>query len=296
MQVPTNPIIEISPPFSPRPPSSHISASAARIADLCEVLKQKTQSKCCLGFLDSQDNQPWQDHIYSVNPPSLHKDATQPATLAEIVHERKNDILGTRQKYHSNRISIAVSTDFFRCALALTLASAVLQLHDTPWLSKSWNMKDILFINHNTKATSPLGQPYVSKVFTPTRCSQDSTISRSRCFTKNEIVFALGIALLELSHGKPISSFTTADDLDQGNETIYTEYSIANRLTKTIDQREFINYAQATLRCVTCNFGTFTNDLNNDDFRERFYQGVILPLQQDYEYATSVSAQLQSFS
>lgn len=291
MQVPANPIITFSPPISFRPPSSHISAStAARIADLCEVLKQKTQPKCCLGFLDNQDNQPWQDHIYSVNPPSLHKEATQPATLAEIIHNRNNNILGTRQKYHFNRILIDLSTDFFRCALALTLASAVLQLHDTPWLSKSWNMKDILLIDHNTKATSPLGQPYVSKVFTPIRSSQDSTISRSSCFTKNEIVFALGIALLELSHGKPISSFRTADDLDQGNETIHTEYLIANRLTETIYERESKNYAQATLRCVTCSFDTFTNDLNNDDFRERFYQGVILPLQQDYEHATSGSA------
>lgn len=137
----------------------------------------------------------------------------------------------------------------------------------------------------------------MSKIFTPTTKSQKSAIPNSRRFTKNEMVFGLGIALLELSYGKPISWFKTADDLDdQGNETIYTEYFIASRLTEAIDKRELSKYAKAALRCVTCNFDTFTYSLDDSDFRERFYQGVILPLQQDYKYATSTSASLQKFS
>lgn len=276
-----NAMVILPSPFPPHPPSSQIAASAARIADLCEVLKQKTQANCCLGFLD---NQPWQDHIYSVTPPSLQKDATQPATLAEIVHQGHNTFLGPREKYNSNGGLAAVSTDYLRCTLALTLASAVLQLHDTPWLSNSWNMKDILFIEKNTKATSPRGQPYVSKIFTPTS-SEDSAISSPVCFIKNDMVFALGIALLELSWGKPISSFKTARDLDhQGNEVIYTEYSVASRLAQEIDQRELQNYADAARRCVNCSFDTRTYDLNDDRFRESFYQGVIVPLQADYNY------------
>lgn len=160
-------------------------------------------------------------------------------------------------------------------------------------------MKDIFFISHNMETTSPLGQPYVSKIFTPTPSlsSQDSTSPRPQCLIKNEVVFALGIALLELSYGKPILCYKTAEDLDdQGNETIYTEYSIANRLTQAIDGRELSNYAKAALRCVNCIFDTFTYSLNDDGFRESFYLGVILPLQQDYEYATSASVQLQNFS
>lgn len=174
--------------------------------------------------------------------------------------------------------------------LALTLASAVLQLHDTPWLSKSWNLKDILFINNDTKALPPLSQPYVSRLFTPRAKSQDPTMSRSRCFGKNEMVFALGVALLELSYCKPIMWFKTAEDLDDhGNEALYTEYSIANRLIQTIDKRELSHYAEAALRCVKCDFGTFNYSLDDDHFRECFYDGVIIPLQKDYEYATSGS-------
>lgn len=186
------------------------------------------------------------------------------------------------------RALVALLTDLCRRRLALTLAFAVLQLHDTPWLSENWKLEDILSISDNTIATSHLGQPYVSKIFMPTASSHDSTSSQSCFLKKNEVVFALGKALLELSYGRPILSFKTDNDLDaQGNETFFTEYSIASRLIQDIDEREFRNYADAVRRCVTCSFDTRTFSLNDDGFRECFYQGVILPLQRDYEFATS---------
>lgn len=111
------------------------------------------------------------------------------------------------------------------------------------------------------------------------------------------MVYALGIALLELSYGKPIMSFKTVEDLDHGTEAFIIERSIADRLSRTIDKRELQNYASATSRCLDCNFGASSSySLNNDDFRDRFYQSVVLPLQQDHDYATSDSVNLQSFS
>lgn len=163
-------------------------------------------------------------------------------------------------------------------------------------------MEDILFINNNKIVTSSLGQPYVSKIFVPTTSSHDSTISRFSYCRKNEIVFALGIALLELSYGRPILSHKSdkdrsAEDLDgQVNGTCFTEISIASRLTQEIGERELPNYANAVIRCVNCSFGTLTFSLNDDGFRESFYQGVVLPLQRDYDYATSTLAQLHSVS
>jgi len=60
-----------------------------------------------------------------------------------------------------------------------------------------------------------------------------------------------------------------------------TELSIANRLAQKIHEREDWCYADAVARCLQCNFGTTSNyNLSNDEFREAFYQGVILPLQQ----------------
>jgi len=106
-------------------------------------------------------------------------------------------------------------------------------------------------------------------------------------FVKNEMVFALGVALLELTHRCPILSFKEADDLNEfGQEDMMTEVSIATRLADNLNSFESENYAKAVLRCIRCSFDTFTYDLNNQEFRERFYEGVVLPLQLDYEHVT----------
>jgi hypothetical protein len=104
---------------------------------------------------------------------------------------------------------------------------------------------------------------------------------------KNEAVFALGIALLELSWGESLLNFTTPNDLnDQGIEDSLTEFSIATRLADEIHMRELPNYAKAVARCIHCSFDTFTHSFDDGEFRERFYEGVVVPLQDDYEYAT----------
>ena len=49
--------------------------------------------------------------------------------------------------------------------------------------------------------------------------------------------------------------------------------------------RELPNYARAVARCVRCSFDTFRCDFGEKEFRERFYEGVVLPLREDWEYA-----------
>lgn len=98
------------------------------------------------------------------------------------------------------------------------------------------------------------------------------------------MLFSLGVALLELSYGKPLASFKSSEDLDdQGNEDVLTEYSIVKRLTETIHKRELPRYTRAVRNCIhptpsdTCSFS-----LDDDMFRSIFYQDVVLPLQEDY--------------
>ena len=49
-------------------------------------------------------------------------------------------------------------------------------------------------------------------------------------------------------------------------------------------RRESPNYAKAVSRCVNCNFDTVSYDLTEGDMRERFYEGVIVPLKEDWEF------------
>lgn len=178
----------------------------------------------------------------------------------------------------------SIFTDLDRCTLALTLASSVLQLHNTPWLPRSWETKDIFILKSRSGTTIP-SQFYVSQTFSSS-AAVTAASKRRRC-VKNEMVFALGVALLELTYGAPVISFKEADDLnEEGKEDSMTEVSIANRLARELIEHESENYAKAVFRCITCNFDTFTFDFENGEFREKFYEGVVVPLQLDYEHAT----------
>ncbi|ORY02185.1 hypothetical protein BCR34DRAFT_605665 [Clohesyomyces aquaticus] len=256
------PLTAVSPPTPPtlRSPSPSL---ATKIDNLCKALMGGYQLGCCLGFLEDQ---PWQHHIYPVTGPGSTNQIADAAPLNELIFNSRS--LATRQK----------------CTLALTLASAVLQLHDTPWLPRSWDTKDIFILRSLTGAMLP-SHFYVSQTFTPSGTTQTSK-KRRRC-VKNEMVFALGIALLELSHGRPVLSFKEAEDMNEfGQEDVMTEVSIATRLADDLNKFESENYAKAVLRCIRCSFDTFTYDFNDREFREKFYDGVIVPLQLDYEHVT----------
>lgn len=140
-------------------------------------------------------------------------------------------------------------------------------------------MGDIYILSQSLLAD----QPYISKTFPPSRPLQSR--KQSLRIIKNSIIFALGVALLEISFGNQLFAFETSDDLDNGKRTAWTEYLIADRLADGLPARELPNYSNATRRCIHCNFDTSVYDLNNDGFRERFYQGVVVPLQEDYDYA-----------
>jgi hypothetical protein len=69
-----------------------------------------------------------------------------------------------------------------------------------------------------------------------------------------------------------------------------TEVSIATRLARELNNVESENYARAVLRCITFTFDTFAFDFDDREFREAFYQSVVVPLQEDYNYVTGVKA------
>jgi hypothetical protein len=128
-------------------------------------------------------------------------------------------------------------------------------------------------------------QPYLSKNFVPLTKNPPSATPRQKLrIIKNSIVFALGVALLEISYGSPLSTFETAEDLDQGKRLDWTDYFIADRLAEGLAARELPNYTDATRRCIHCSFDSSVYSLKDNNFRERFYQGVVIPLQKDYDY------------
>jgi len=162
------------------------------------------------------------------------------------------------------------------------MASSVLQLNGTPWLPRKWDTRDILILKDHSGDFLPAA--YVSRTFAP---DQDTAAHvRRNIYTRNEQVFALGVALIELAYGSPLLSFIIAEDLDECGEVIpSTELSIANRLADRIGTREPENYANAVLRCIWCSFDTAKSDFDDSQFREKFFDGVVTPLQANWDYA-----------
>lgn len=228
-------------------------SSKAWISDFCSALTAHTG--CCLGMLKHKD---LVYHVHDV------KDAkSQNLSLLQDLIDRK-EVLWQRK----------------RCDLALALAYAVLQLEQTPWLRSSWDLTDIHFSASGThhhlwiskslcRGTSPRGN-----------CEQ----AKKQSIIKNESLFSLGVALLELACGRPLSSFQTDDDLDgNGNQHDLTGYFIANRLTKKLHDEDGPNFASAVSDCIDPVSENREFDLKKEGFRRRYLKEVVLPLQEDYD-------------
>jgi hypothetical protein len=254
----------------------HCVQAAPKILDLCEALRTGPQKTCCIGVLDDID---FKHHIHSVNLPRRMQQRT---TLHDILNRHPGTGFPVKTKYSHLTLPSPGPLTQARCMIALTLANAVVQLHDTPWLRETWSTNDISLLS-DAPDPSLTEQPYVSTIFPSTPLLHTK---RFRAI-KNATIFALGVALLEISHGRQLRTFETPDDLDdQGNRTAWTDYLIADRLVEDIHKRELPNFANAAQRCVHCNFESSAYSLHDEGFRERFHQGVIAPLKKDYDYAT----------
>jgi len=120
-----------------------------------------------------------------------------------------------------------------RLRLALMLASAVLILHDTPWLSNEWCLKDFQ-VDTSTSSIDHVFLPLI----TPSD-DQNPPLRKRRRLVKNGTVFSLGVALLELSHQNPLAAFQQPEDLnEEGQADAMTEVSVATRLATRLSYVE----------------------------------------------------------
>ncbi|KAJ2977330.1 hypothetical protein NQ176_g4431 [Zarea fungicola] len=241
-------------------PTARIPAqiSTSSITNLCDALSRATHQSQPLGFLS--DNI-WHHHLHNISSLQGLEGGNGFASLEQVLESPES--MGTKTKFK----------------IAAVLASAVLQFHSTPWLKNSWDLRDIYFFRDNGSRIMT-DQPYISRRFVRRQRQHPSAIHGQLCIS-NEITFALGVALLELSYGRPLLSFQQCDDLDE-NGAAYglTKFSIAKRLVGGLDQREPSKYADVVDRCIRCRFDTTETSLENPIFLTLFCQGVVTPLQE----------------
>ena len=151
------------------------------------------------------------------------------------------------------------------------LASSLLQLGETPWLGQCpWSIEEIFLLDLNQRAQIT-ANPYIRREFSSNVITPAMSTTPA---IENELVFALGVMLIELSYAKPLISFKEPAD---GNHP-YTNLQIASRLVRNLYWRDGEKYANAAMKCIKCNFVVREYSFDNPDFQEQFYTGVVQPL------------------
>jgi len=151
----------------------------------------------------------------------------------------------------------------------------VLKFHATPWLHDRWDLRDIFFLDSPNDHVDTK-QTFLSRHFTNS-CLNLSAHQQASLepVIDNEVIFCLGVALLELFYGRPILDFKKPED-EQGNTTLLlTKYLIAKRLVEQLKGREPEALVDAVDRCIRCRFDTVSRSLHEGDLLALFIQSVV---------------------
>jgi len=233
-----------------------------RIDDLCRVLLKMQKEGGCIGFLDDSSNREY--YIHHVYPPTTFGENL---SLSQLLSRKESEgipsLLG-RDKYE----------------LALILATSVLQLHNTPWLANQNWKEDVRFVRAKG-IRAPFA--YLQKRFegrvnngpVARRGSQGGPI-------RNTTIFALGVTLIELSLGRTLRYFQRPEDLgEDGKPNFLTDFSIAQRLImEEVQEKEGARYANTVNRCINCIFDGIDPSLEDEQFRQAFYESAVVPLKE----------------
>lgn len=245
------------------------STASQQILDLCQTLRSidTTKANDCLGILAAQDTS------FQVLPSTLPHDILDFETcfisLRTVLCQKHSDM-----------------PDFFRAdklRIAVAVASSVLQFYGSKWLENDWSANGVYFVRR--KARDLFEQAFVSKALLAKDALNCEAKATPMPFIRNATLFSLGILLIELCLGRIIEQLQLPEDLLLGEVTPVTmaNYSTAQRLLQSgqLSKEASLRYQSAVNRCIYCNFDQESTSLENDQFRQAVYDGVVAPLEQD---------------
>jgi hypothetical protein len=173
-----------------------------------------------------------------------------------------------------------------RYSLALTLASSVLYLNSTPWLTDQWAAKDILFHCTST-STRPadIGRPYVAPtvVELPKSLPSGPQMRIRGLHNKNTVLLALAVALLELYFGTTAKQY---QETEHGvtdapiHQNMWMLCAMAHSWAEESQEDLSAAFLSAVRHCLRC-FGDPGASLQDSEFLQAAVEGIVLPLQEE---------------
>ncbi|CAI7607977.1 unnamed protein product [Penicillium glandicola] len=180
---------------------------------------------------------------------------------------------------------IAASSDIFkapsgsflftwghRLRVAVNLARGVLQFHGN-WLKTQWSSRDIMF---GKNSSGDIDKPYVlwnvgSELDAWSLCREKPTFP----LIQSEILFPLGLVLVELSLCRTLDTLRIPEDDDRVEA--YVNLKTATRLLHVVVEQSGAEYEKVARRCLFWH-GTKESTLESEQMQDEIFQLIISPL------------------
>ncbi|KAF3000945.1 hypothetical protein E8E13_008963 [Curvularia kusanoi] len=247
-------------------------ANLQLIKDLCTALQnlQKPQRDVCLTLLAKEIAK--QKYELKIYPTPLPPQDTKQWTVVTLRSALKR---GRRFPKRD------------RVRLAVTLASSVLQLHETPWLDDSWGIDNIYFVER--PGSNAYDQPFVLRGLDPILSTLKESVPKhlSRMI-QNRPLFALGVTLIELWYGKSLTDLHEDEDGPHGTGDAQIEFitklNTAYRLADELADDAGAKYSDAVRRCIRCDFSLRANSLEDVELQKAVFHGVVSQLKATQDF------------
>jgi hypothetical protein len=262
------------PPYSVDDPGadlalSSVSPSMQEVKDLCASIKQMRASR--LGF--SLDSKSKLRGGTSIDSSESHVPSVEVLTLEDLL-DRPPVVGGRRIKLSKKE----------RYSLALTLASSVLYLNSTPWLTDQWAAKDILF--HCTAASARpvnIDRPHVAPALVELPKGIPNGRKARGFHNKNTVLLALAIALLELYFGTSAEKYQE-NELGATDPSLHQNpwmlCSMAHTWAEESQEDLSAAFLSAVRHCLRC-FSDPGASLQDSEFLQAAVESIVLPLQEE---------------
>jgi hypothetical protein len=258
------------PPYAVEDPVAYAGQTLKQVEDLCASIDELKTSASCIGF--SLDTENKLRGAYVVERADKFTPCTEKTTLEDLLG-RPPMVNGKRTKLNRKE----------RYSLALTLASSVLYLNSTPWLTNQWAAKDIFF--HQTSTASrpiDIERPYVVPVEATE--SKIAPNGKTRSFhNKNTVLLALAIALLELYFGTTAEKYQESENGESDpllHQNPWMLCHMAHTWAEETQEDLSAAFSSAVRHCLRC-FSDPGASLQDAEFLQAAVEGIVLPLQEE---------------
>lgn len=231
------------------------------IKDLCRAIATRGRSGSFLGALMDDEQHFSVHHKTSKIQKDLDRTVLRELTLEELLRNPPTGLkLVKRQRWK----------------IALSIASAYLQLHASPWIQNGWRRQEIYFWYDDRKGLF-YEQPQI-----PGKCIRDNPPNPGN---SDESIWTLGITLLEICSGWALEDEPECQRYSppDGQPNMIFDRAAATEWCRNTEGELGTPFADAIHWCLGHSASKRHMEINDKEWRQGLFVHVVQPLAESYE-------------